>query len=70
MIADPNDPDRPRSLLICITDLGDSWDVDIARNRISAVDDDVCSLIAEFGSVLDQLHRESHIAKGLLERRN
>jgi hypothetical protein len=70
MISDPQDGSRPRFLSIKITDEGDEWALDVERNRISPTDEDVCSLLQEFASVLDQLHSEAHTAKALAERLN
>lgn len=70
MIPDNDDPNEPRMLRITITDQGAAWEIDIQRNRIQATDDDVCSLIAEAGFVLDQMHSEAHVAKDLAKRLN
>lgn len=59
-----------RYLQIRLTDDGDSWVVDLDRVGIDATDDDICGLLGTFADVLDKLHRESHVAKDLAERRN
>lgn len=70
MIPDQDDPTQPRYLEIRITDEGEAWAIDVKRNRVTAIDDDVCSLVSELRSVIEQLHSESHIAKDLAERLN
>jgi tRNA A-37 threonylcarbamoyl transferase component Bud32 len=70
MNTDDDDPNAPRSLTLTISDHGDTWLVEVFRNRISPEDDDVCSMLAELGRVVERMHTEAHVHQELAERRN
>ena len=65
-----NDPDRPRSMSVTLTDDGDSWLITVDTNRIGPADSDICSLAQELAEIAEEIHKEGHLAQALAERRN